>query len=228
MKMQHYIIHSKGIMDEKHHQISMDAYKVFKAVWESTLQEIHGPEFKLFSNDFTRQDRIHALFMGSECMGLTCLRKVNLENPIDREDSWLQIWTQDHYNSLHLTDKSNVYINSFFTLSPPFRKSQLLDSVPIGYLLGCLSLLDQLDLSIPLVLGMMRRDRSMHKLGSLWGSELLEGSVIYNNTPTDLVVFREDNVKKASLDYPSLVFDIWNQRIDFTKGEKSEKYQRVA
>ncbi|HPI41408.1 MAG TPA: hypothetical protein PLJ21_11430 [Pseudobdellovibrionaceae bacterium] len=224
---QHYVFSGKDLLTDNR-DIYLDSYNLFKNVWESTLKEINGCDFRLFSNDFTRQDRIHALFYGSDCAGLTCLRKINLDNPVDLEDSWLRIWHQNHFDEIKSQSGPESYINSYFTVNQNFRKSLQKNSTPVGYILGCLSFLDQLHIESPTVLGMMRMDRSMHKLGALWGSELIEGSVEYNNTPTDLVVFKKNRVEQASKLFSPIVYELWNQRINFIQEEQNEKHKRAA
>jgi hypothetical protein len=202
------------------------AYRTFETVWNETFKSIAGNDFALYSNDFTRQDYIQAIFDNNVCVALDCVRHVSLKNYVDLKDSWLASWPQHELSNLARSN-NDVLINSYFTVHPDFRKTVFHGGLHIAYLMGCLSVLYQLELASPLMLGMMRNERSMNKLGLSWGATPLK-TIVHNGTDTDLVAFYELNVRRSVLQFPSIVLEIFNQRTDYTKELSNEKYKRVA
>jgi hypothetical protein len=140
----------------------VSAFETFRLVWEQTFRSLNGEAYVQYSDDFTKQDYVQCIFDGTDCAGLDCVRRVDIRNPVYLKDSWLKAWPSKVLNSLSRT-QSTALINSFFTVHPSYRKSSGGRQSNISYVLGCLSVLYQLELEIPLMLGMMRNDRSMNK-----------------------------------------------------------------
>ena len=187
------------------------SYRTFHLVWEQTFKSLRGPSYVQYSNDFTRQDYIQALFAADTCVGLDCVRTLDLGSEVDLADSWLEPWPRDVLTNL---SPAAVLVNSYFTVHPAYRRTLSRDELAVSYILGCLSVLYQLAADVPLMLGMMRHDRSMHKLGTMWGATTLL-TVTYNNCDTDLVAFYVNNIKTASLAFPKVVFDLFDRRQNF-------------
>jgi hypothetical protein len=204
------------------------AYTVFKTTWTSAFRELFGQDFAMYSNEFTRQDKIIALFTGQDCVGLTCMRNVSLHNPAHREDSWFKPWTDEDFRAIACAPGQEVVVNSFFTIEQKYRKSLALESLSASYILGCLSLLELLNSPQDTMLGMMRTDRSMQKLGHQWGSLEIQKSVLHNGIATDLVQFTRESLNLAKHSYHPLVFDIWNRRSDFLQEVRNNEIERVA
>ena len=190
----------------------VNAYQTYRSVWDETFRSIHGPAYVPRSNDFTRQDYIQALFEGDTCIGLDCVRRIRLDNPADRDDSWLEPWPPDLLDAL-AGEHPVALVNSCFTIHRDYRKTDARSPYPVSYLLGCLSVLHQLESGVPLMLGMMRCDRSMDKLGDALGATILQ-TTTYNGSETALVVFRRDRVEEAAKTFPPVVFDVFANRSD--------------
>jgi hypothetical protein len=188
----------------------LSAYDTFRSVWEETLRPIRGASYVHRSNDFTRQDRIQALFTNEVCAGVDCVRAIDLTNPVDLDDSWLEAWPPDLLGELAM-QSPNAWINSYFTVRPEYRRTAIEGEHSISYVLGSLSVLYQIAAGVPLMLGMMRHDRSMDKLGRLWGASTLM-TTTYNNVATDLVAFHADRVKAASRSFPDFIIHVFEQR----------------
>lgn len=198
------------------------AYATFHSVWQETLQGIHGSGYVQHSNDFTRQDYVQALFAADgSCVALDCVREIGLGNAVDRKDSWLAPWPAEILNAL-AAEHTGAWINSYFTVHPAHRKMKCEDTHPISYILGCLSVLYQVELDVPLMLGMMRRDRSMNALGARLGAETLL-TTTYHGVETDLVVFRKNAVVEASKKFPALALEIFERRHDHCEERRDEQ-----
>lgn len=191
------------------------AYELFRSNWSETFQEIFGSNFILYSNDFTRQDYIQAIFLEEKCIAVDCVREINLKNPADLDDSWFKPWKRSYLKRFIRKGYKRCLVNSYFTVHKDYRKSVVHDKYSISYVMGCLSVLYQIELGSSLMFGMMRNDRSMHSLGTMWGSQTIESNIMYNSAPTDLVVFTKENVRKAATKFPDFVFDIFNLKRDY-------------
>jgi hypothetical protein len=199
------------------------AYQLYKSVWTQTMTEVHGKEHKLFSDDFTRQDYIQAVFFDGQCIALDCLRVIDLKNPADFDDSWFSDWDKKHLIELSKKGHTQCLVNSHFTVHEDHRKASQNEEHHVSYILGCLSVLHQLDLKFPVMLGMMRNNRSMNKLGQEWGASTLEANVPHYNIPSDLVAFFADNVRLASKKFPKVVMEIYKNKIDTFEKETHEE-----
>lgn len=211
--------------DPNNQALYQQAYDTWNFVWQETFREIFKSDYVLHSNDFTRQNYIQALFMGDKCIALDLIREVDVRNPIDRDDSWLKIWNRSDLEKLTTDGHNKVLVNSYFTVHPQYRRSLGDKQINAGYLMGCLSVLHQLELGNSAMLGMMRNNRSMNTLGKMLGSSVVQENILHNLTPTDLVVFLDKDVKKASQDFPSYVFEIFQNKTNYHHGED---YARAA
>jgi hypothetical protein len=192
------------------HPQYLSAYQTYRSVWDETLRSIHGETYVSQSNDFTRQDYIQALFDGETCAGLDCVRRIRLDDPADRDDSWLKPWPADILNAL-AAEHRTALVNSYFTVHRDYRRHDGRNGQPVSYILGCLSVLHQLETGVPLMLGMMRCDRSMNKLGDAIGATTLR-TTTYNGSETALVAFERENVQAAARTFPDVVFDLFKNR----------------
>lgn len=201
----------------------LSAYETYHLVWNETFKDLFGADYKLFSNDFTRQDFIQALFLGDQCIALDLIRQVDLKNPVDLDDSWLKSWSSDELSKLVWRGHEKCLINSYFTVHPDFRRSFGQHQINAGFLMGCLSVLHQTELNVTAMLGMMRNNRSMNALGKMLGSSLIAENIIHNSIPSDLVVFLKENIEKASKTFPEYAFDLFNNKTDYTIRGKNER-----
>lgn len=216
MNLCFHIITPNHLSENKFYHSS---YELHKKVWTEEFSKLFGSEYKYSSNDFTRQNYIQSLFLDDQCIALSCLRRINFSSPADKEDSWLSSWPQRSIEDLQNQGFNSASINSYFTVDKNYRKTMHSSGTSLSYIMGCLSVLHQVEVEEQLVLGMMRQDRSMHSLGQKWGSEIVEHGVLHNNIPTDLVTFKIPAIKKIMNEFPKIVFDIYKQKIDLTKTE---------
>ena len=186
------------------------AWETFRDVWQETLQPIRGADYVQHSNDFTRQDKILALFDGGLCAGLDCLRRIDLRNPVDLDDSWLAAWPRDVLQELAARAPS-AFINSYFTVHPSYRRTLAGEEHALSYALGSLSVLYQASVGMPLMIGMARHDRSMHTLVTRWGARSLL-TTTYNQAETDLVVFEIEAVRIAVRAFPQSILELFESR----------------
>lgn len=197
------------------------AYKTYSTCWGEAFRELFGNDFVLYSNDFTRQDYVHALFNGNECIAVAFQREIDLNNPADLDDSWFKPWKKSHFANLVRAGYRHSLMYSNFTVQKLYRKSVLQNNLSISHIFGCLHILYQFELGIPLMFGMTRNDRSMDKLTAKWGAEVIERGLIHNTTATDLIIFTTQSIQAAMKDFPDIAFDLFQNRHDyFSQGDQ--------
>jgi hypothetical protein len=98
-----------------------ESYRCWHDTWESAFRELaHEPE--VYSDDFTRQHEVGAIFQDSECIALSFFRWIDLSSPINRQDSYFRAWTDADKEAL-CKEGTYVCISSNFTIAEGWRKS---------------------------------------------------------------------------------------------------------
>ncbi len=184
------------------------AYELYNQVWQESLSAIYKNNFQLYSDDFLKQDEILCLFFQDQCIALNFHRKINLQLIAERKQKWLSIWPKEILQELSQKYES-INISAGFSVHPDYRKQNLNSKIEIAFLQGCLSLLKLLDDNCQLSLGSMRKARKMHELAALWGADIQIQDLIYNQEPTDLVIFDMQTIKTKSADYPLYAHQIF-------------------
>jgi hypothetical protein len=193
------------------------AYKTWSEVWRETLLELDGSDV-LYSDHFTRQDYMVAIFNGDTCVALTCFRRADLSLLTDQEDSWFKPWPHDLRQVLGKEYKNGVVI-SWVTIHKDYRKTS-----PIVELRE-LNIIDRLAEMMNLFLedcgtdagfGVTRNNRSVNRFGQYAGSNTILSGAELHGVEVDLITLKAANVKAAQSKFPALAFDLWSNRLVFT------------
>ena len=136
-------------------------YACWRELWSTALKnEILQVETDLFSNDFTRQDEVLALFYQGECAGLCCLRSVDFDEEATKDDAYFSKWPEITVRKLNSYGK-RVLVCSQLTVSPNFRRNYL--GISWKDLLVALAARRLLDTRCEVMVGAVRRVRGMEK-----------------------------------------------------------------
>lgn len=174
----------------------------------------HGTE-ALPSSEFTRQDYVQALFHKKECIAVDCVREINLANPADLDDPWFKVWKRSHLAELVSAGYERCLVKSHFTLHKDYQKTAFQDQWSVGYIMGSLSVLYQLELDIPLMFSMMRSDHAFLSLTKKWGGRTIESNVMNpNGKASDLIIFAKNEIRSATERFPDLVLEIYEHKTD--------------
>ncbi len=111
------------IQDLKYYNV---AYETWKNTWEDVYNEEMQLNTRLYSNDFTRQAYVVALFQGHQCVGLAFMREVNFRLHATKEDSYFRFWPKQTLDDIEKKE-SQIIIASFFTIAPNYRKSKTVE-----------------------------------------------------------------------------------------------------
>ena len=169
-----------------------EAYRCWRSVWQQTLQELDHLD-TVPSDDFSRQDEIGALFHEWECLGLTSYRWLDLSNPIDRDDSYFHIWSEEARAAAAMGGP-RVCICGNLTVAAPWRRAK---GVPVKEVLLSLAVERFLESPADALLGTPRNDRGMNALGYRLGFQPLSRGVIHHGVEVDLVAFFRASCTRA-------------------------------
>ncbi|MDZ4676582.1 MAG: hypothetical protein SGI74_03650 [Oligoflexia bacterium] len=188
------------------------AYKLWKDVWTETIYELDGHK-NIFSDDFTRQDEIGALFDGSECIMLSFFKMVDLNLTAHRDDSYFKVWPKDIIDKLIVNNKP-VLIGSNITASQSFRGKHFGLSTK-DLLMGLLIKRLQ-HTPAGAMTGTMRNNRGMHECAYRHGATPLKQGLIHHGVEVDLVGFFQDKVKPCDIPgIQNLVNTLWKKHLEF-------------
>jgi hypothetical protein len=164
------------------------AYRCWQEVWSETFRDLDGV-VRVYSDEFTRQHEIGALFLNNVCIGLTGFRWVNLSGAASLDDSYFKVWPKTPLRLLQ-RDGPNVCIGSNLTVLANWRGR--LHGPSVKELLLALSIERFLASPADALAGTMRNDRGMNALSYQLGfTALLEGAV-HHGVAVDLVAFYRD------------------------------------
>jgi hypothetical protein len=100
-----------------------EAYRCWRATWRDAFVELEQHS-ELFSDDFTRQDEVGAIFQHDECIALSFFRWVDLSNPMNRDDSYFRVWPEEARDEA-CREGSRICVSSSFTLAAGYRRSNV-------------------------------------------------------------------------------------------------------
>jgi hypothetical protein len=162
-----------------------EAYRCWNAVWSETLRELDDASH-VFSDDFSRQHELGALFFDERCIGLTGFRWVDLDLEHHRNDSYFKAWPEHALRDLAAAG-SNICVGSNLTVLPEWRGQG--PGFSVKAVLMRLAVKRFLASGANSMAGTMRNDRGMNGLVYQLGAQPLATDVIHHGVKVDLVVF---------------------------------------
>lgn len=98
-----------------------EAYRCWRATWRDAFVELEQ-HTELYSDDFTRQHEVGALFQHDECIALSFFRWVDLSVAMNRDDSYFRVWPEEARDAA-CREGSRICVSSSFTLAAGYRRS---------------------------------------------------------------------------------------------------------
>jgi hypothetical protein len=157
-------------------------YQHWESVWSDTFREIEGKR-QFFSDHFTRQDEVMALFYKEDCIAVCCHRLANMALPSFKKDSYFQAWPEEAIAKLR-RDGDKVVIDNQISVDPGFRK--LHANIKFIELMSYLSFRHLSTLAASSITAAARNMRSMDSLFEKFGPEHLAKDVIFHGEATSL------------------------------------------
>lgn len=200
--------------DENSRAIANEVYKTWKLVWSKAFLELDGNE-KLFSDGFSRQTKIGALFYKDICVSLATFRETDFSHAFQREDSLLEAWDEEAFTRL-LIDGPKVTVCSYLSVHPDFR-GEIAPSMTLKLLISLMSIRAFLQSNSNVMTGTMRCDRGTNKAAKAVGATPLKKSSMHGGE-VELVAFYKNHIIENFDQYTHLWSEqLWQQRIDLTK-----------
>lgn len=197
-------------------------YQLWKRVWQKTFSELDGQDL-LFSDDFSRQSELIALFYKNSPIAMVMHRYCDWSLFHLEHDSYFKSWPLSARKQL-IQAGSRIVIGSQITIAPEFRKTTSFP-LPVKDIIVYASFqhLRNNSHNIDSITGTVRADKGVHKIFYEAGAFCVESNVLFHNVPVDLVAFFP-NLKKIKV--PLEIESILN-KINNNEGAKNE-YSRTA
>lgn len=191
-----------------------EAYRTWKLVWSKAFLELDG-NGQIFSDGFTRQTKIGAIFYKDICVSLAAFREADFNYIFQREDSLLNSWDDDAYKIL-TSDGKRVSICSYLSVHPEFRGFINTD-VTFKLIMVHLCARVLLDSSCDVMTGTMRCNRGTDKSAYSAGATFIKKASMHN-VEVDLVGFYKKHILANLKNYTHPWAEVvWANRIDYTK-----------
>ncbi len=194
-------------------EIYEKTYHMWKQVWSKTITELSSNSSQtLFSDGFTRQTKIAAIFVGDQCAAMTASREMDFTLSAQREDSLLAAWDSEAHELL-MKDGPRVSIGSYLSVAPDFRgeiaPGMTLKLLSVYMITHCL-----LDSDCDVMTGTMRCNRGTDKSAYSAGAEFIKKSKMYG-VDVDLVGFFKKDIQKNYAEMTHLWSEtLWQNRVD--------------
>lgn len=186
-------------------QSYLQAYQVWFETWQEEYSAI-DQDFKLSSDNFTRQDYVLSIKLNGECAAITYFHEVDLSLDIWRKDSYFAVWPK-HVIEQICQKSSSVLVCSAFTVAKKFRK-QRISEVSIADLLAAASIQYYKQTDFKLMVGNMRNSRGANHVVYKFGAELLQ-TIDCKSELSDLVLFEARKLPKFPNAVQNIIAQAW-------------------
>lgn len=185
------------------HHIYDQSFKCWYDVWRAFKVQEHSDESPLFSDEFTRQDEILALFYKGECFALTLFKSVRADDITMSLDSYFSVWSELALKSLTTRGK-NILVCSQFTVSPNYRQKNI--DIAWKDILFSMSIKKFLeDKNSNAMTGTMRLKKGMGKMSYHGGGTPIMQNLNYfedGSETVDLIAFFKEEVGDKYKQHP--------------------------
>ncbi len=189
------------------------AFETWRAVWEEAAQEIENFPKKVYSNDFTRQDEILAVFRGEDCTSLGFWSELDMTFEACRSDQYFQSWDQASLNQLTKFGM-NIGKYSYFTVSKPYRLWSREKGISLTDLQVALFGFRLLESECTAMTGTTRNNRKINLVCERGGAQVIRRDVMQYGSEVDLMAWYRHTVSPyKEIEY--LAHRLWVNKMDF-------------
>ncbi len=229
-----YVLCPGSMPEQSDLKVYNEIFTCWKDVWSTTFTELNVTK-QLFSDAFTRQDYIGALYYKNTCFALAFYRWADATRSDFSNDSYFSNWSPEHQKAL-CSRGNNIIVCSQFTVHPFGRGSNL--GVSGKDLLMGIIVETYMNSNADAMTGAVRVDRGVNGAGERWGAYVIDRKVPcdFGEKNTDLIALFKDHINQhAKHPLDNVVKEIWNNRLvlqrksigtEFVKSKKST--QKVA
>ena len=186
-----YVLLPGTLPEPKHKDTYMHVYDIWKEVWVNAFQELKVDK-PFYSDSFTRQDYIGALFYKNRCFAMAFYRWTDASRADFVTDSYFYNWNDDHRK--HLRSRGDkIIVCSYFTVHPNGRGS-VLGLSGKDLLMGMITK-TFMNSGADAMTGAVRINKGVNTAGEKWGTTLIAGHVDSGyDADVDLIGFFKDTI----------------------------------
>lgn len=107
--------------DVQNLDLYLKTYQCWKEVWSHAYLEL-GVDPVKSSDSFTKHDEVNALFYKGQCAGLITFKYIDLDNPVEWEDSYFAIWPNTAKEKLREHGRK-IILATYLTVHFDFRRN---------------------------------------------------------------------------------------------------------
>lgn len=218
-----YVLCPGSMPDADFSKTYTDIYKCWRATWTDAFNQLNI-ETPLYSDAFTRQDYVGALFHKQTCFALAFYRWMDARREEFPKDSYFSNWSSEHQRVL-CSRGPKIIVCSNFTVHHVGRKDSL--GVSGKDLLMGMIVQTFMNSHADAMTGAVRVDRGVNSAGTRWGAYVIDEKVPcdYGEKNTDLIGFFKDHINlQPQHPLQPLVEDIWNRRVVLTRQRIGEEF----
>lgn len=201
------------------------AYEGWRSVWGQALTEEMNVKDPLYSDNYSRQSHVAALFYGDELFGLVTLNYMNLSEKIYQEDSYFKVWTPD---SRKILQAQSTHIMTLCNVTLNFRFRQNAIGISGKDLLLLMAVYYLKSQKFDGIVAAVRLEKAMEKSAYRTGAIPLAKDLAYSipGQRVDLVLWRKEiDLEKLDPELTNLATHIWFNstifsELNFQPGEK--------
>lgn len=202
-------------------------YVCWRETWSRAFSELQVDK-PFYSDSFTRQDYVGAIFHGSKCVALAFFRLMDATRDELAVDSYFSNWSDEHRRVL-CSRGPRIIVCSNFTVHPDARGKQI--GVHTKDLLMGMITETFLNSEADAMTGAVRVDRGVNGAGERWGAYVIDRKVPcdYGERNTDLIGFFKGHIlAQPRHEMDALVKSLWAQRTVIPKMQIEKIYDSGA
>lgn len=220
-----YVLCPGSMPEEKYQKLYNQIYQCWREVWTDTFRELKV-EKTLYSDAFTRQDFVGALFYKDQCFALAFFRWATAERQEFAQDSYFSNWGPKHLEKL-CSRGPNIIICSQFTVHQRGRGKTL--GISGKELLAGMAAQTFLNSEADGMTGAVRVDRGVNGAGLRWGAYSIESRVPceFGENNTELIGFFKDFIsEQPKHELSGIAETLWQDRLVIPRLNFEEQFMQ--
>lgn len=197
--------------DQKYLSYYNEIYRAWHKLWSETYTELKDPT-PLYSDAFTRQDFIAAVFMNEKCQGFILFRHCDFSTAAARHDSYFQQWSELHLKKLSKIG-NNILICGNLGIIPEARGKST--GIPMKYLVTGFAAEVIKHSVADVTIATPRKDKGVHTTAFGWGGQLIAKDVDWGHGVTVDLAYctREDLLNAPDHELTPVIQKLWDEML---------------
>lgn len=222
-----YVICPGSMPDPKFEAEYKQIYNCWRETWTQAFQELKVDK-PFYSDAFTRQDFIGAIFHQNTCIAMAFYRFMDGSREELAADSYFSNWSEKDLEVL-LSRGSRIIVCSNFTVHPSARGRD----IGISMKDLCIGMITEtfLNSDADAMTGAVRVDRGVGVACEKWGAYPISRGVIceYGENNTDLLGFFKDHIKNhPNHELKPVVETLWEKRLVIPRLDVTSQFKKTS